>query len=115
MYAVGMKTVADLPALHTRRLLKAFRVVRAQQHSMLRILHEVLASRGVHDMADPGWLGSTVPAYLLGGTYEELSTVTVGQLKAELAGRPHVPNKQESRELRRRRALKGSSRGKRDR
>lgn len=110
-----MKTVADLPKLHTRQLLLAFRSVRAQQHNMLAILREVLAVRGTHDLADVSWLGSTVPAHLLGGTYEEHTTVTVGQLKAELSRRPHVPNKQESRLQRQRAARAGRSRGKRDR
>lgn len=110
-----MKTVADLPRLHTRRLLFAFRSVRAQQHNMLHILCEVLAARDIHDLADSSWLDSTVPAHLLGGTYEEHTTVTVGQLKAELSKRPHVPNKRESRLQRQRSARTGRSRGKRDR
>lgn len=110
-----MKTVADLPRLHTRQLLLAFRSARAQQHNMLQILREVLAVRGIRDLADGSWLNSTVTADLLGGTYEEHSTVTVGQLKAELSSRPHVPNKQESRLLRQRAARMGRTKGKRDR
>lgn len=110
-----MKTVADLPRLNTRQLLHAFRSVRAQQHDMLRILKEVLATRNVTDLSDASWLESAVPAYLLGGTYEEHTTVTVGQLKDELSRRPHVPNKQEARRVRQRMALVGRSRGKKDR
>ena len=110
-----MKSVADLARLSTKQLLLAFRLARAQQHNMLQILREVLAARGVRDLADPGWMGSTVPANLLGGTYEEHSTVTVGQLKAEQSRRPHVPNKQESRLQRQRAARLGRTRGRRDR
>lgn len=110
-----MKSVADLARMPTRQLLLAFRLVRAQQHNMLQILREVLAVRGVHDLTDPGWMDSTVPADLLGGTYEEDSTVTVGQLKAELSRRPHVPNKQESKLQRQRAARLDRTRGKKDR
>ncbi len=110
-----MKTVADLPRLHTRQLLRALRTVRAQQHNMLRILKEVLAARNITDLSDASWLESMVPAYLLGGTYEEHTTVTVGQLKDELSRRPHVPNKREGRRLRQKAALMGRARGKKDR
>ncbi len=40
---------------------------------------------------------------------------TVAEVKAELATREHVPNKQEAKEIRRARAKRGRNRGRRDR
>lgn len=93
-------TASHLEKLHTKVLLRALRLTRDVPYWWYEERKTDL------DVVSP---------FLIGGSYMDESTVTVSQLKDELAKRPHVPNKQEGRLARRKRAKQGRQRGRRDR
>lgn len=109
-------TEAILPSLHTRQLLKALRMTRAFVSRLHGTLDRILEMRDLPP-ADRGPVDQDiVDAWLLGGEfYSDTSEITVAQLKAELAKREHVPNKQESIELRKAKNLRGRQKGRCDR
>lgn len=106
---------SNLKQLHVRVLLKALRLVRAQQHGMRKIFEHVFNVRAAREMTIPTPATTLVPACFLGSVYEEESSVTIEQLKAELATRPHVPNKVEAKFHRRKAAKTARRRGRKDR
>jgi hypothetical protein len=113
----------DMKRLHTRVLLKALRMTRMRNSSEFQLLESIRVARGIpfrdlesiteEMMTDHA---RVVEAYLLGGIYGQTeSAVTVEQLKAELATREHIPNKQESIALRKAKQQAGRNKGRRDR
>ena len=115
-----MITSRSLPQLHTKVLLRALRMTRARNSSETMLVDSICTARGVKVsdvtesmMSDHARI---VAAWLLGGVYGETeSTVTIKQLKAELAKREHVPNKLESIALRKAKQLRGSQKGRKNR
>ena len=121
-----MITVDTLPNLHTKVLLNALKFVRSRNSCEGRIIDYIRNTRPfgerftgpVTQEEYDAWVQNVsmiVDALYLGGKFNEESTVTICELKAELAKRPHVPNKQESRILRIKRKTQGGRRGRRDR
>ena len=108
-------TEAILPSLKTRQLLNALRKTRAFASRLHGTLDRILEMRDLPP-ADRGDVDQgIVDAWLLGGEfYSDTSEITVAQLKAELAKREHVPNKQESIELRKAKNLRGRQKGRGD-
>lgn len=111
----------DLAQLHTRQLLKALRMTRARNSCTFALVDSISSLRSP-DGERPRVTAEEIDARrpfvdgdLLGLPYGERTEVTVEQLKAELAKRPHVPNKQESQALRRAKNLRGRQRGRGDR
>ena len=105
-------TAADLPNLSTRLLLKGLRLFRVDESRFGNIIHEITGEE--HKVNDEGEV--IVPAWCLGGDfYTGQSTVTLAQLKTELATRPHVPNIPEGRAKRQAAAKMGRSKGRKDR
>lgn len=109
-------TVDDLRRFGTRQLLRALRRSCASDEQIEKI------------NVDRAWaLRPSLEAYADKATYYEHTqvdartlgyretTVTIAQLKAELARRPHVPNKREARKVRRQKAEQGKDKGRRDR
>jgi hypothetical protein len=109
-------TAAILPKLHTRLLLKALRMTRARGSHMAGIIEDITGTPYPdQDEVQEEDTVTTVDADLIGGHWEELSEVTIAQLKEELAKREHIPNKPEARQIRQERAAQGRQRGRRDR
>lgn len=110
-------TEAILPTLNTRHLLKALRMTRAFDSRLHGTIDRILEMR---DMPPAERVDDDkniiVDAWLLGGLFHgDTSEITVAQLKVELAKREHVPNKQESIELRKAKNLRGRQKGRCDR
>lgn len=78
-----MKTAADLSHMQTPSLLRALRVVGRHQRGVSLILSETLGRASVSRECTT----YVVPAWVLGGSHEQHSTVTVGQLRDELVKR----------------------------
>lgn len=107
-----------LKTLHTKQLLKVLQSMRVNTWTLDERIGDMLG-------IDPKELTCEqintyhliVPSWLLGVPREEriLSNVTCDDVRAELAKRPHVPNKQESKALRKAKALAGKNKGRRDR
>jgi len=113
-------TAADLAGLHTKVLLRALRQTTARNSSQHHLIERICDTCGIRpsDVTQEMVVAhrQVVDDDLLGGTYGAgTSTVTVEQLRAELARRLHVPNKQESRILRREKNERGRGRGRCDR
>lgn len=122
-----MTITADvLPRFHTKQLLNALRrsgVAQSQLNEWFTVMYDedLEYARRMH----PGFSNnkekyyehSRVPASALGYPDPDYiySEITVAQLKAELAKRPHVLNKPEGKAARRAAAKMGRSRGRRDR
>jgi hypothetical protein len=109
----------DLKRLHTRQLLNALRDVRTQisqaNHSFRQMDEQRPITTFLSEVEVCTDENSVVEAYLLGRTHDEGSEVTVVDLKAELATREHVPNKQEAKEIRRKKAQANRGQGRRNR
>lgn len=110
------KVLGQLP---TALLLMALRMTRAHVSRANKLIDEVHAMRGLpvipSDKAEDDD-SILVEAWLLGGSFHcDNSVVTVNQLKAELAKRPHVPNKQESKAIRKAKQENNRRKGRRDR
>lgn len=110
-------TAASLPRLHTKVLLRALRLCCIDDKQL------EAWSQHAHDTNAPEpplpkkelYVNKCVDAWSLGFEYNMGSTVTMDELKKELAKRPHVPNKQESKAIRKEKALAGRNKGRRDR
>jgi|ERR1039457_2895310 hypothetical protein len=123
-----MITAAILKNIHTKVLLKALRSTRAHQSHTNKIIAQEAFDDEWRDATDDDveargtpFLNlkdteSIVDAYLLGYVYDDHtpSSITVAQLKSELATREHVPNKLEAKEIRKKKALAGKNKGKKD-
>lgn len=116
MATYTLKVLGQLP---TPVLLKALRMTRAHVSRVNKLVDELHSLRempvlpGDRIEDDDNIL---VEAWLLGGGFHcDSSTVTINQLKAELAKRPHVPNKQESKAIRKAKQENNRRKGRRDR
>ena len=111
-------TAKRLPKLHTKVLLKALQSTRAFSSNIDRIIESVCVERGLNVVEQPSQdeldKKTIVDGFLIGGFYPEESTVTVAQLKAELAKREHVPNKQESIALRKAKQQRNRQKGRKN-
>lgn len=110
----------DLTKLHTRQLLRALRMTRARNSCTFALVDSILSTRAAdaHGRITAEEIDAGRPFIdgdLLGLPYGTPTTVTIEELKAELAKRPHVPNKQESQALRRAKNLRGRQKGRGDR
>lgn len=117
-----MITAKHLKNIHTKVLLRALRQTRARNSSEIRLLESIADARGIkfselHSVTDEMLddYRRIVDAYSLGANFLEPSSVTITQLKAELATREHVPNKKESVVLRKAKQKAGRNKGRRDR
>lgn len=112
-------TPDDLPRFHTKHLLSALRKSCATDDQVC----QVNIDRAKHSLPPLSHFASKEAYYEQAQVYSRAfgyddnvgCTITIKQLKDELAKRPHVPNKHESREKRRARTKTGKPRGRRDR
>jgi hypothetical protein len=114
-----MITKDTLAKLHTRVLLKALRLSCASEQQLWKI-NEDRAAIGLPALEafaskERYYQQAFVEPRALGLEEGTRIDVTIAELKAELATRPHVPNKQESKAIRKAKALDNRNRGRRDR
>lgn len=112
-------TAENLKSLHTKVLLKALRRSGIDDTQLVRLRSD---TRTLGLPEDPTlrskeslYERSLVHAWDLGFDKYTQSEVTVAQLKAELATRPHIPNKIESKALRKAKAQSNRQKGRKDR
>jgi hypothetical protein len=115
-------TAEMLPKFHTRQLLIALRKCCVSDAGIQNVFErdydgdpEYAKTWGFERDKSKIYAKEIVPPRALG--YDDYcgSTITVADLKAELAKRPHVPNKQESKALRQAKAQAGKNKGRKDR
>src|SRR5579885_154067 len=117
--AVMTVTVADLKRMHTRALLKALRLSCTSDEQVQQVNDDRMAANmwplDDYTSKDAYYGLAYVPAPALGLDDSARVDVTIAQLKAELATRGHVPNKQESKALRKAKQLRNRQKGRGDR
>lgn len=112
-------TAADLKRFDTRVLLRALRLSCASDQQLQKInddratfgLPPIDAFTSKEKYYEQAYVESRAFGY---PDYFPIE-ITIAQLKNELATRGHVPNKQESIELRKAKQLRNSQKGRRDR
>lgn len=111
-----------LKQLHTRKLLKVLRKTCVSQEQLDAWYLDVYG--GFEDLAEKAGFTpvkseyekrANIPAEVFGFEDWVQSEVTLADLKAELATRPHVPNKIEAREIRKAKNKKNRGKGRRNR
>lgn len=106
-------TANVLSKLHTKVLLNALQSARRTQSHLATIIDRIVEERGLAHVEQPTEGLAPVEAIDLGDCWGEPCTVTIAELKAELAKRPHVPNKQEAKAIRQAKAQANKNKGRR--
>jgi len=112
-------TAKDLKRMHTRVLLKALRYSCAFDQQLIKINFDramfMLPPIDAYTSKEKYYEQAYVQPRAFGyDDYVDVQ-VTIAELKNELATREHIPNKQESIQLRKAKQLRNSQKGRRDR
>lgn len=96
-----------LKKLHTKQLMKLYKIFRANRNSVIQ--YEACCTSDIPENR------FNVSLTVLNGPYEtSRCNITLADVREELALRPHVPNKAESKQLRKEKHARGKNRGRKD-